>query len=217
MWWFTIKCCTILWLVDPCHIVLHHKVLYPHVTGCSLPYGYSPKSAVLSCDWVIPTTVYGYSLSSAVLSCDRLIPTIQWFTIKCCTIKCLADPYHMVIHHQVLCSFMWWADTHLMVIHHQVLYYHVTSWSPLHGDSPSSSVCSCDWLIPTIWWFTIKCCTYDMSAWFTLFIYHDSLSCTELSRPNVLFCENVCSKLGTNFPLFLTIIKHLMSYLLVNV
>lgn len=159
-------------------MVIHHKVLNYHVTGWSL--------------------LYGYSLSSAVLSCDRLIPTIQWFAIKCCNIKCLADPYHMVIHHQVL-------------------YYHVTSWSPLYGDSPSSSVRSCGWLIPTIWWFTIKCCTYDMSAWSTLLIYHDSPSSTVLSWPNVLFCENVCSKLGTNFPLFLTIFKHLMSYLLLNV
>jgi hypothetical protein len=193
-------------------LVIHHQVLYYSVTGWSLPYGYSPYSVVPPCDWLILNHMvihhkvlyyhvtgwslpYGYSLSGAVLSCDRLFPTIQRFTIKCCTIKYLADPYHMVIHHQVLyyhvmgwsppygdspssallsCDKLiptiWWftiksilscelLTPHHMVIHHQVLYYHVTSWSQLYGDSPSSSLCSCDWLIPTIWWFTIKCCT----------------------------------------------------------
>lgn len=170
IWWSTIKCCNILWLVDPYHTVIYHKVLYYHVTG-----------------WFLP---YSYSLSGAVLSCDRLFPTRENFTIKCCTIKCLSDPYHMIIHHQVLC-------------------YRVTGWSPLYGDSPSSSLRSCDWMTPTIWWFTIKCCT---TKWVP-----DSLSSTVLAWPNAFFCENVCRTLGTNFHLCLIIINHLMSYLLVNV
>lgn len=183
-----------MWQAIPHHTAIHHQVLHYQVSSWSLPYGYSP--------------------SSAVLSCDGLIPTIWWFTIKRSTFMWQTDPHYMVIHHQVH-TIMWIADP-----------------SP-YGDSPSSALLSCDKLIPTIWWFTIKFSMfmwltdpynmvihhqvlyYDMSAWSTL--YHNSLSSTVLSWPNAFFCENVCSKLGTNFPLFLIIIKHLMIYLLVNV
>jgi len=207
----TIKCCTIKWLADTYHMVIHYQVLCYHVTGYSPPYSDSPSSAVLSSVW--------------------LILTMRLFT-KCCAIMWWADSHHTVIHHQVLYYHVtsW---TPLYGDSPSSLYYQVTCWSPPYGDSPLSALLSRDRLIPTIWWFIIKFSTfmwladpynivihhqvlyYAMNAWSTL--YHDSLPSTVLSWPNAFFCENVCSKPGTNFPLFLIIIKHLMSYLLVNV
>jgi len=153
---FTIKFCAIVWWADPHNMLIHHQVLYYHVTNWSPlyddspsspyyhvtcwspPYGDSPSSALLSCDNLIPT-IWWFTIKS-VLSYDLLIPTTCWFTIKCCTIT-------------------WQADPHYMVIHHQVLYVHVTGWSLQYGDSPSSAVLWHEWLIYIISWFTIKYCT----------------------------------------------------------